>query len=93
MPPDDPTPLGDAMTHRFADQKIPDSKPNADESGTEDSAEPADTLGSADIAERPPLPNHPERTAADIEDEEADPVIDTGPGIADGVQGFQKERG
>jgi len=33
---------------------------------------------------RPQLPTDTEVTAADIEDEEADPVVDTGPGIADG---------
>ena len=40
-------------------------------------------LGSAkpDIAHRPDLPMHTERMAVDIEDEEADPVIDSGPGI------------
>ena len=38
-----------------------------------------------DIAHRPVLPDHPELMAADIEDEEADPVVDSGPGIADGV--------
>ncbi len=37
------------------------------------------------ISERPPLPDHPQIMAADIEDEEADPVVDTGPGIADGA--------
>jgi hypothetical protein len=86
MPPDDPTPLGDAMTHRFTQQKIPDPKPAA--GGAAPGAKPQ-----ADIASRPPLPEHPERMAADIEDEEADPVIDTGPGIADGVKGPTKQRG
>jgi hypothetical protein len=37
-----------------------------------------------DIAQRPGLPEHPQTMAADIEDEEDDPVVDTGPGIADG---------
>jgi hypothetical protein len=37
--------------------------------------------GPPDIAHRPGLPEHPERMAADIEDEEADPVVDSGPGI------------
>jgi len=37
------------------------------------------------IAERPELPEHPQIMAADIEDEEADPVVDAGPGIADGA--------
>lgn len=40
--------------------------------------------GGPDIAHRPGLPEHPERMAADIEDEEADPVVDEGPGITDG---------
>jgi len=69
-----------------------DPKPNA---GEADAHSPAATVGvrSADISQRPALPEHPERMAADIEDEEADPVIDTGPGIADGVQGQKKQRG
>ena len=31
MPPQDKTPEGDAMTHRFPDQKIPEPKPDASE--------------------------------------------------------------
>ncbi len=38
MPPDDPTPLGDAMTHRFPEQKIPQPKPAAG-SGPRDSVD------------------------------------------------------
>jgi hypothetical protein len=45
---------------------------------------PRGSGGPPDIAQRPGLPEHPERMAADIEDEEDDPVVDTGPGIADG---------
>ena len=37
------------------------------------------------IERRPALPEHPEIMAADIEDEEEDPVVDSGPGIADGA--------
>ena len=85
MPPDDPTPLGDAMTHRFANQKIPE--PKSDTRGAHAAGR------SVDISKRPALPDHPERMAADIEDEGADPVVDTGPGIADGLQGPDKERG
>jgi hypothetical protein len=80
--PDDPTPLGDAMTHRFPDQKIPQPKP-----GRADDAHAKDSPGNVT---RPPLPDHPERMAADIEDEDADPVIDSGPGIADGPKGLKK---
>lgn len=36
-----------------------------------------------DIARRPGLPERPAIMAADIEDEEADPVRDDGPGIAE----------
>ena len=85
MPPDDPTPLGDAMTHRFTQQQIPQPEPNG---GDIERAK-----AQADIKQRPALPEHPERMAADIEDEEADPVIDTGPGIADGVKSLGKHQG
>ena len=77
MPPDDSTPLGDAMSHRFDDQKIPEPKPGAR------SREKA--VDDTDISKRPALPDHPQRMAADIEDEDDDPVIDTGPGIVDDV--------
>ena len=96
--PDDPTPLGDAMTHRFPDQKIPEPKAGA--SGGEgggDSARGAHRVSrdkpAPDIAQRPPLPDHAPRMAADIEDEDADPVIDSGPGITDGVKPPGKQRG
>src|SRR6478735_2986513 len=36
-----------------------------------------------DAGRRPPLPDRSEPMAADIEDEDADPVVDTGPGIDD----------
>lgn len=92
MPPDDPTPLGDAMTHRFANQRIPEPKPDAREP---ERHSPTGTAAarSGDVADRPALPSHPERMAADVEDEEADPVVDTGPGIADGVKGLKKQQG
>jgi hypothetical protein len=45
----------------------------------------ADTAPAAAAGERPPLPDHPRVMAADIEDEDADPVVDTGPGIDDGA--------
>lgn len=84
MPPDDSTPLGDAMTHRFANQKIPGAKPGSRE---------APAARRVDISQRPALPDHPERMAADIEDEDADPVVDSGPGIADGPHVAGKQRG
>jgi hypothetical protein len=35
--------------------------------------------------ERPPLPEHPRVMPADVEDEDADPVVETGPGVSDSV--------
>lgn len=61
-------------------QRVPESQqiPQPRSSGSQGSAQ------GPDIARRPGLPEHPERMAADIEDEEADPVVDEGPGITDG---------
>jgi hypothetical protein len=94
MPPDDPTPLGDAMTHRFPEQQIPEPRPLAEgRRGSRGSNAASTDERAADVSERPPLPDHPQRMAADIEDEEADPVIDTGPVIADGMTPPSNQRG
>lgn len=58
--PDDPTPLGDAMTHRFPDQKIPDRKPSAKPLGDE----------APDMSRRPSLPEHPHRMPADADEQD-----------------------
>lgn len=92
MPPDDPTPLGDAMTHRFTQQKIPDRKPGADPAAG-DAGAAAQAKAKADISQRPALPEHPERMAADIEGEEADPLAGSVPGIADGMKSLKKQQG
>jgi hypothetical protein len=84
MPPRDPSPLGDEMARTLPESKFPESKP--DGGATTDEAAP-------DISDRPALPDHPQPMAADIEDEEADPVVDTGPGIADGVRSLNKQKG
>jgi hypothetical protein len=86
MPPQDPTPLGDEMVERLPERKFPQPKAGSERPSTS-SEESAKAL---DISRRPSLPDHPERMAADIEDEESDPVIDTGPGIADGPRSFKK---
>jgi hypothetical protein len=85
--PQDPTPLGDEMVERLPDRKFPQPKPSRGRETSQESAQ------AQDISRRPPLPDHPERMAADIEDEEADPVIDSGPGIADGLGKSGKPRG
>lgn len=94
MPPNDRTPLGDEMVERLPERNFPQAKADElrDKPGRADPAA-SDTRATPDIRHRPELPEHPERMAADIEDEEADPVIDTGPGIADGVKGLKKQRG
>jgi hypothetical protein len=61
MPPDDPTPLGDAMTHRFPQQKIPEFEPG--------SAEARQREQSTDMARRPALPDHPRPMVADLGDD------------------------
>lgn len=74
MCPTDTTPDPRDMQRVPESQQIPQPGPRA--AGRD--------AGSPDIAHRPGLPEHPERMAADIEDEEADPVVDEGPGITDG---------
>jgi hypothetical protein len=80
--PDDPTPHGGEAFHALPDRaKIPEPKPErrADEHEGRDAPRP----DGEEISHRPSLPDHPELMDADIEDEEADPVVDSGPGIAD----------
>lgn len=84
MPPRDPSPLGDEMVRTLPERKFPEPKPG-DHSAADEAA--------PDISHRPALPEHPQPMAADVEDEEADPVTDTGPGIADGVRSLNKQRG
>ncbi len=83
----DKTPLGDEMAEPMPERKFPQSKRRTTRPGGDVPAR------ASDISSRPPLPSHPERMAADIEDEEADPVIDTGPGIADGPQSLRQQKG
>ena len=76
--PDDPTPLGDAMTHRFNEQKIPDRKPGDNPRGDD----------APDISKRPSLPDHPQRMPADADAD--DEGLDPG---AQGVRSLHKQRG
>jgi|GEM_PF-2397032 len=75
--PIDPTPPGAGiMTATPEDQKLPQPQ----EAGRDQ----PEAARNADLRNRPQIPTETEVTAADVEDEDADPVIDTGPGIADG---------
>lgn len=76
MCPTDTTPDPRDMLRIPESQEIPEVTP--------DGGHPPRRTRRPDIAHRPELPEHPELMAADVEDEEADPVVDTGPGIADG---------
>ena len=88
MPPQDSTPRGDEMVRRLPERKFPEPKPpgsreDAEMGQTPFASEPPArddrSIATDDIRNRPPLPDHPERMAADIEDEDADPVIESGP--------------
>jgi hypothetical protein len=82
MPPHDPSPLGDEMAHTMPERKFPEPKPGGRSVADE---------AALDISKRPTLPDHPQ--PIDIEDEEADPVTDSSPGIADGVHSPKKQKG
>jgi hypothetical protein len=44
-----------------------------------------EVAGKPDIARRPPLPDHPGAVTSEVEDESADPVVESGPlGHSDG---------
>ena len=74
--PDDPTPHGGEALHPPPDRaRIPGAARDRPDAGTLE-----------DLARsRPPLPEPTAPRAIDVEDEDADPVVDSGPGIADGV--------
>ena len=77
--PDDTTPHGGEAMHSPPDRAtIPEPKPD----GKQDEFPRGDPTGAArKVIDRPALPPHPEIMAADIEDEEADPVVESGPGV------------
>ena len=89
-PPIDSAPEGAEILHQQSEPKLPEPRPG------EESDEPVrgqPGAGGPDSDDRPALPEHPVSTAADIEDEDEDPVVDDGPGIADGVTGSRKQPG
>jgi hypothetical protein len=75
--PDDTTPHGGEAMHTPPDRaRIPQPKPGRE------SDEPPRGQPTADEPQaRPPLPDRTEPMAADVEDEDADPVIESGPGV------------
>jgi hypothetical protein len=71
--PIDPTPEGQEILHETKDKPFP---PEASVD-----AHLKSTLDAEDISHRPSLPTDVPEMAADMEDEDEDPVTDTGPGI------------
>jgi hypothetical protein len=70
--PDDPTPHGGEAFHAPPERaKIPPPQ-----TGDAQAPLPPDPA-------RPPLPTEAEVRAVDLEDEEADPVVESGPGVDD----------
>jgi len=76
--PDDTTPHGGEAMHAPPDRaKIPQPKP-----GRESDEPPrGQPRAEPDLRDRPSLPDDPETMAVDIEDEDADPVVESGPGV------------
>jgi hypothetical protein len=88
MCPIDPSPHGGEILHERPERKFPQPAADGEHGDSErELRHRGEAAGEADIAQRPSLPEQPQQMAVDIEDEEADPVIDSGPGIADGVDG------
>lgn len=72
MVPDDTSPHGGEALHPLPDRaKIPKAPREGD------------APDGPEVAQRPPLPARSEPMAADVEDEEADPVVESGPGVAE----------
>ncbi len=79
MPIDPTPPSAGVMTPPPEDKKLPQpDQPGHDQPPAQPDARDASVRG------RPQIPASTEVTAADVEDEDDDPVIDNGPGIADG---------
>jgi hypothetical protein len=88
----DPTPHGAEVQHELPEPKYPEPQPGK-ESDEPVRGQPSAGDAEPEIGHRPDLPRHPAMTAADVEDEEADPVVDEGPGIDGGIKGLRKQRG
>lgn len=67
MCPDDPTPLGDAMTHRFPEQKIPEREPD----GHPHNGRKPGAVRHVDVSERPALPEHGGQSTGEARDDAA----------------------
>jgi hypothetical protein len=87
--PKDPTPLGDEMARRMPQPKFPQPMPGRENENPAANEE----IPAPDAEHRPGLPEHPTLMAVDEEDESADPVIDSGPGIDEPPHSLRKQKG
>ena len=88
----DSAPHGAEVQHELPEPRYPEPQPGQ-ESDEPVRAQPSAGGAEPAIGHRPDLPAQPAMTAADVEDEDADPVVDEGPGIDDGVRSLRKQRG
>jgi hypothetical protein len=81
--PEDTTPHGGEAFHPPPERaRIPEPLPQATDTAAAGGSDTAQGLDHA-AAQRPPLPNATSQLAADVEDEDADPVVESGPGAGD----------
>jgi hypothetical protein len=92
VPPIDDTPhAGEIM--QPPERRIPQPQPGQEsDEPVRGNPEADEAEDEPDIAHRPELPEHPAQMMVDSENEDA-PVIDSGPGIDDGVKSLKKQRG
>jgi len=82
--PEDTTPHGGEAFHAPPQRaRIPDPPPQGTDTAAASHADSATRPDRDAISLRPALPEHPQARAVDIEDEDADPVGDTGAGLED----------
>jgi hypothetical protein len=81
--PDDTSPHGGEAMHAPPDRaSIPQPKPATEGDEPAHARKHEDDHPSPrDMQDRPKLPEHPEAMAVDVEDEDADPVVESGPGV------------
>ena len=78
--PDDNTPHGGEAFHTLPQRaRIPDPPPQGTDAASKARSDSAESPEAQAIARRPALPGNPATMTADREDEDADPVVESGP--------------
>jgi hypothetical protein len=82
--PEDTSPHGGEAFHPPPQRaRIPDPPPQATDPVAHGRTDTVQRPDEDTIARRPSLPEGTQTLAADVEDEDADPVVEAGPGVAD----------